>query len=67
MTNQTHAYLALDLQACSHQNLDEHERIEVQKVRVQDLQNQCHPEFFVNGIMIITFHAVLNYLKKEHQ
>jgi ADP-ribose pyrophosphatase len=56
MTNTTHAYLALNLHLQQAQNLDEHEAIQVELISLADLQPQTHPDFFTNGIMLLTWH-----------
>lgn len=65
MTNRTHAWLALDLESSGKQELDTEERIDIQRVRLADLKAGKHPEFFVNGVMLITWCWLQAWLEQQ--
>lgn len=56
MTNRTYCYLAQGLTRVSRQELDELESIDVHIVPIDELESGKHPEFLVNGVMVISWY-----------
>lgn len=61
MTNRTHGYLAMGLTRVSAPRLDESERLLAQYIPLSDLRVGLYPEFFTNGVMLLTWHWFLGW------
>jgi len=65
LSNTNHSWLALDCKLAHRQELDAQERLDCLLVPLAELTAGAHPEFFSNGIMLLTWHWLGERLRRE--
>ena len=62
MNNTVHTFLARDVHLASRQDLDEHERVEIELVPVTEVLDLLRPDFTHHALMMVALHWYRLYL-----